>query len=87
VEVESEPHYGIDMAHTQGVQKTHKAAVALDGAAASHATNRLTKPERERLLDKLDEIIARLPTRPQAEADEELAEIRRARRRGGRASG
>ncbi len=45
---------------------------------------RLSESERLRLLDVFDELVPRIPPRPQAAVDAELAELRRARRRGGR---
>jgi predicted transcriptional regulator len=45
---------------------------------------RLSEPERLRLLKVIDEMMRRAPSRPQAEVDRELKEIRAARRRGGR---
>jgi predicted transcriptional regulator len=47
-------------------------------------TDRLSESERIRMLRAIDEMMARGPSRPQAENDAELAEIRRARRSGGR---
>lgn len=41
---------------------------------------RLSEKERQRMLRVLDRIAAEPPTRPQHEVDEELREIRRARR-------
>ena len=52
-----------------------------DDAARS---DKLSDEERERMLSVLDRIMKEPPTRPQAEVDAELAEIRRARRRWGR---
>jgi predicted transcriptional regulator len=47
-------------------------------------SDKLSDAERDRLLAILDRIRQQPPTRPQAEVDVELAEIRRARRRWGR---
>jgi len=47
---------------------------------------RLGERERIRLLRVFDEMIGRIPSRPQAEADKELRSIRLARRAGGRRS-
>lgn len=47
---------------------------------------RLSTPERERLLRTFDEVVPAIPARPQVEVEEELAELRRARRQGGRSS-
>ena len=46
--------------------------------------DRLSEEERARLVAILDEMLAQPPTRPQGEVDREIAEIRRARRGGGR---
>ena len=45
---------------------------------------RLSESERLRLLGVFDELVPRIPPRPQAAVDAELAELRRARRRGRR---
>ncbi|MBT8461595.1 MAG: ribbon-helix-helix protein, CopG family [Gemmatimonadetes bacterium] len=45
---------------------------------------RLSEEERERMLKILDEALAAGPTRPQEEVEQELREIREARRGGGR---
>jgi hypothetical protein len=45
---------------------------------------RLSERERTRMLRVFDELIAKLPSRPAAAVDRELAELRRARRTGGR---
>lgn len=45
---------------------------------------RMSDAERERKLRVIREIMASPPTRTQAEVDKELAELRRARRHGGR---
>jgi hypothetical protein len=47
-------------------------------------SDRLSEAERLRMLRVMDRILARPPTRTQAEVDAELREIRRARRSGGR---
>ena len=47
-------------------------------------SDRLSEAERQRMLRKLDEIKNRPATRTQREVNQELAEIRRARRQGGR---
>ena len=46
--------------------------------------NKLSAEEKARLLAALDRMKAQKPTRPQAEVASEIAEIRRARRTGGR---
>jgi hypothetical protein len=53
-------------------------------AAYARQEDKLDDPERARRLRVLDEVIARPRTRPQAEVDKELGEIRRARRAGWR---
>jgi len=50
----------------------------------SERTGRLSESERLRMLRAIDEMVARIPTRPQAEVDRELRELRAARRSGGR---
>jgi predicted transcriptional regulator len=45
---------------------------------------RLSKEERERMLRVLDEALASGPTRPREEVEQELRDIREARRGGGR---
>lgn len=52
----------------------------------SERIGRLSERERLRLLRVLDEIAARGPSRPLAEVEGELKQIRAARRRGGRRS-
>lgn len=47
---------------------------------------KLSERERLRLLKVLDELLPRIPSRPVAEVEAELSEIRRARRTGGRAT-
>lgn len=47
-------------------------------------SDKLSEEERTRMLAVLDEFRKHLPTRPQSEADAEIREIRRTRRRGGR---
>jgi len=49
--------------------------------------DRLSDEERRRLLKVVDRMVARRPGRSQAEVDAEIAEIRAARRRGGRRAG
>ena len=45
---------------------------------------RLSEAERRRLLGVFDEVVPAIPARPQADVDAELAELRQARRMGGR---
>jgi predicted transcriptional regulator len=47
-------------------------------------SDKLSEEERARMLAALDRIMSQPPSRPQAEVDAELREIRRARRHGGR---
>jgi len=47
-------------------------------------SNRLTEEERKRLVKVFDHVIARIPRQRQAVADSEIAEIRSARKSGGR---
>ena len=47
-------------------------------------SDRLSEEERTRMLRIIDQIAKRPPTRTQREVDREIAEIRRARRSGGR---
>jgi hypothetical protein len=44
----------------------------------------LSDDERRRLLGVFDDLLARIPARPAAETDREIAALRRARRAGGR---
>ena len=48
---------------------------------------RLSERERLRMLRTFDEVVERIPERPASEVDDELANIRAARRAGGRQSG
>lgn len=50
----------------------------------SERADRLGERERLRLLEQFDELIPRIPSRPAADVDAELAEIRAGRRSGGR---
>lgn len=50
---------------------------------AAHA-GRTTIAERRRLLEAIDAMMARPPSRPQSDVDREMRAIRRARRGGGR---
>ena len=47
-------------------------------------SDRLSDEERVRLLAAFDELVPKIPPRPRSAVDVELAEIRRARRHGGR---
>jgi predicted DNA-binding protein len=46
--------------------------------------DRLSEVERLQMLESFDELTAKIPSRPVAEVDRELRQIREARRRGGR---
>jgi predicted transcriptional regulator len=46
--------------------------------------SRLTDEERDRLLEAFDRVVPAIPDRPRGEVDAEIAELRRARRSGGR---
>ncbi len=52
----------------------------------SERAERLGAAERRRLLAAFDDLVPRIPARPAADVDAELAEVRRARRHGGRGS-
>ena len=53
-------------------------------AGRTKQTPELTASERERFLKAFDEFVPRIPTRSRKDIDAEIAEIRRARRSGGR---
>ena len=62
-----------------------KSEVVREAIRDYHArSGRLSEDERQRLLRKLDEMKSRAATRTQREVNHELADIRRARRQGGR---
>jgi len=62
-----------------------KSEVVREAIRDYHAkSDRLSEAERHRMLQKLDEMMRRPATRTQREVNQELAEIRRARRQGGR---
>ena len=50
----------------------------------SDRADRLSERERRRMLAAFDELVPQIPERPASEVDAELAEIRMARRGGGR---
>ncbi len=50
----------------------------------SERTGRLGERERVRMLETFDRVVPRLPVRPLRAVEREIAEIRRARRAGGR---
>jgi metal-responsive CopG/Arc/MetJ family transcriptional regulator len=67
--------------------KKPKSEIVREAIADYHQRiGKLSEAERLRLLKILDEIASRPPTRPQAEVEREIAEIRAARRTGGRRS-
>jgi len=53
----------------------------------SDRCDRLGEAERRRMLSAFDELVPRIPKRPASAVDAELAEIRDARRGGGRGGG
>ena len=55
-----------------------------DYSVKSKPTDRLSDADRTRMLRALDEMMKQPPTRTEKEVDREIAEIRRARRSGGR---
>ncbi|PYQ60819.1 MAG: hypothetical protein DMF58_06895 [Acidobacteria bacterium] len=65
--------------------KKAKSQVVREAIADYHERiGKLSETERLRLIKVMEEILASPPTRPQEEADREIAEIRAARRHGGR---
>ena len=64
-----------------------KSQVVRDAIREFHERiGRLSEAERTRLLRAFDELVPAIPARPQGEVDREIAEIRKARRAGGRRS-
>jgi hypothetical protein len=64
-----------------------KSQIVREAVADYHARiGRLSESERQRMLKIFDTLFPLIPTRPQREVDDELKEIRRARRTGGRLS-
>lgn len=55
--------------------------------ASSGSPGRLSEAERRRMLEAYDAYIKQIPSRPPGAAEREIAEIRRARRSGGRLNG
>lgn len=53
----------------------------------SERAGRLSERERRRLLEAFDRLVPAIPPRPLADVERELAELRRARRSGGRRRG
>jgi hypothetical protein len=70
----------------KAMQKQISRSQALREAIADYAARDVLLSDEERIhkLNILDRIAAQPPTRPQAEVELELSEIRRARRHGGR---
>jgi len=65
--------------------KKPKSEVVREAIADYHErVGKLSEAERLRMLKILEEMQSKPPTRPQAEVDREIAEIRAARRGGGR---
>ena len=68
--------------------KKPKSEVVREAVADYHErAGRLSEAERQRMLKVIDRWRDAKPTRPQSEVDREIAEIRAARRGGGRRSG
>jgi predicted transcriptional regulator len=68
--------------------KKPKSEVVREAVADYHErAGRLSEAERQRMLQVIERMKNAKPTRPQAEVDREIAEIRAARRGGGRRSG
>ncbi|MCX6626802.1 MAG: ribbon-helix-helix protein, CopG family [Candidatus Solibacter sp.] len=64
-----------------------KSQIVREAVADYHGRiGRLSESERQRMLKIFDTLVPLIPARPQREVDDELKEIRRARRSGGRLS-
>ena len=75
------------LARTAERMHTSKSAVVREAVAEYAArAGRMSETERRKTLRAFDELVPRIPHRPAAEVDEELAALRRARRAGGRRS-
>ncbi len=75
------------LARTAERLRTSKSAVVREAVAEYAArAGRMSEAERRKALRAFDELVPRIPQRPAAEVDEELAALRRARRAGGRRS-
>jgi predicted transcriptional regulator len=80
----------VDAIRTLARRKNKPQSLVVREAVACYARQeeKLTDDERERRLRVADELLAHPQTRPQSDVDEELREVRRARRAGwGRADG
>jgi len=73
-----------ETAERLGKPKSQVVREAINDYAAR--VGRLSEAERLRLLRTLDDVLERIPERPVAEVDAELAAVRAARRSGGRQS-
>jgi len=63
-----------------------KSQVVRDAVADYHSRiGKLSESERQRMLKVFDTLVPRIPARPPHEVEDELREVRRARRSGGRA--
>src|SRR5436853_6191676 len=64
-----------------------KSQIVREAVADYHIRiGRLSESERQRMLKVFDTVVPLIPSRPQREVEDELQEIRRARRAGGRRS-
>ncbi len=64
-----------------------KSQIVREAVADYHSRiGRLSESERQRMLKVFDTLVPRIPVRPQRQVENELREIRRARRSGGRLS-
>jgi hypothetical protein len=64
-----------------------KSQIVREAVADYHSRiGRLSESERQRMLRVFDTVVPLIPARPQQEVEDELREIRRARRSGGRRS-
>ena len=76
----------VERVHKLAQQQRKPKSQIVREAVARYAEreNKLSLDERDRQLAVLRDIVAQPPTRPQREVDEELRELRRARRSAGR---
>jgi predicted transcriptional regulator len=71
----------------QTAERLHRSKSAVVREAIhdySERADRLTEAERRRMLAAIDELAPKIPQRPVDEVEDELEEIRNARRQGGR---